>query len=190
MAWAKDTNARVTRWFLALQDFHFLVQHRAGAANSNTGGLFRIWSAFAGLSGVTPHPHLVSPLLHHIITTPGQDAWWGGSVTSFPSPNEHCPGNSRGAPAHQSSQADRPHLRLINPSAHKQSAQRRTERNLSMRQQTNFLSVHFQTGARDRPAPPQAEHGLTRTWTRLRAPQQARAQTPFTLTNKIHPLGT
>ncbi len=53
-------------------------------------------------------------------------------------------------------------------------------------QQTNILSVPFQTAARDRPAP----LGLTRTWTRLRAPQQARAQTPFTLTNKIHPLGT
>ncbi len=31
MARAKDTNARVTRWFLALQDFHFVVLHRAGA---------------------------------------------------------------------------------------------------------------------------------------------------------------
>ncbi len=41
-------------------------------------------------------------------------------VTSVPSPNQCCPGNSRGAPAHQSSRADLPHLRLINPSAHKQ----------------------------------------------------------------------
>ncbi len=29
MARTKDTNARVTRWFLALQDFHFVVRHRA-----------------------------------------------------------------------------------------------------------------------------------------------------------------
>ena len=27
MAAAKDTNARVTRWFLALQDFRFRVEH-------------------------------------------------------------------------------------------------------------------------------------------------------------------
>lgn len=28
MAKAKDTNARVTRWFFALQDFDFVVKHR------------------------------------------------------------------------------------------------------------------------------------------------------------------
>ncbi len=79
MAWAKDTNARVTRWFLALQDFHFLVQHRAEAANSNAEGLSQILSAFAGLSQVTPHPPLVSPLLHHIIRPgPGQRLGGGG----------------------------------------------------------------------------------------------------------------
>ncbi len=42
MARAKDTNARVTRWFLALQDFHFLVQHRAGAAKSNIDPLLQV----------------------------------------------------------------------------------------------------------------------------------------------------
>jgi hypothetical protein len=73
MARAKDTNARITRWFLALQDFHFEVQHRAGAANSNADGLSRIWSAFAGLSGVTPHPPPISPLLTwYRFSRPGQ----------------------------------------------------------------------------------------------------------------------
>ncbi|KAI2662301.1 Retrovirus-related Pol polyprotein from transposon 17.6 [Labeo rohita] len=48
MARAKDTNARVTRWFLALQDFHFEVRHRAGVANANADGLSRIWTAYAG----------------------------------------------------------------------------------------------------------------------------------------------
>ncbi len=66
MARAKDTNARVTRWFLALQDFHFVVRHRAGAANANADGLSRIWAAFSGLSGITPHPPPISPLLSHI----------------------------------------------------------------------------------------------------------------------------
>ncbi|CAM4615096.1 unnamed protein product [Lepidochelys kempii] len=33
------TNARVTRWFLSLQPFHFRVQHRAGSQHSNTDSL-------------------------------------------------------------------------------------------------------------------------------------------------------
>ncbi|KAL0160841.1 hypothetical protein M9458_044566, partial [Cirrhinus mrigala] len=82
MVRAKNTNARVTRWFLALQDFHFDIQHRAGAANANADGLSRIWAAFAGLSGVTPHPPPISPLLTHIIhwtrTTLGGEGGRGG----------------------------------------------------------------------------------------------------------------
>ncbi|KAL0199491.1 hypothetical protein M9458_008031, partial [Cirrhinus mrigala] len=42
MARTKETNARVTRWFLALQDFHFDVRHRSGASNANADGLSRI----------------------------------------------------------------------------------------------------------------------------------------------------
>ena len=38
MATAKDTNARVTRWFLALQDYRFKVVHRPGRANVNGSG--------------------------------------------------------------------------------------------------------------------------------------------------------
>ncbi len=84
MARAKDTNARVTRWFLALQDFHFDVRHRAGTANANADGLSRIWSAFSGLSGVTPHPPLKFPLLSHC-TNRTRTTLRGGSVTSVPS---------------------------------------------------------------------------------------------------------
>ncbi len=62
MARAKDTNARVTRWFLALQDFHFDVRHRAGTAYANADGLSRLWAAFAGLSGVFPPPAPTFPL--------------------------------------------------------------------------------------------------------------------------------
>jgi len=32
MSTAKDTNARVTRWFLELQNFNFSVEHRSGKA--------------------------------------------------------------------------------------------------------------------------------------------------------------
>ena len=41
MAGAKDTNARVTRWFLALQDFHFTVDHRRGKEHANADALSR-----------------------------------------------------------------------------------------------------------------------------------------------------
>ncbi|KAI2647401.1 Retrovirus-related Pol polyprotein from transposon 17.6 [Labeo rohita] len=64
MARAKDINARVTRWFLALQDFNFTVEHRAGTANSNADGLSRLWSAYTGsarrLGGCEKSPELSS----------------------------------------------------------------------------------------------------------------------------------
>ena len=41
MATAKDTSARVTRWFLALQDYHFQVVHRPGRAHANADALSR-----------------------------------------------------------------------------------------------------------------------------------------------------
>ncbi|CAM5157677.1 unnamed protein product [Eretmochelys imbricata] len=37
----KEKNARVTRWFLSLQPFHFRVQHRAGSQHSKADGLSR-----------------------------------------------------------------------------------------------------------------------------------------------------
>ncbi len=95
MARAKDTNARVTRWFLALQDFHFVVRHRAGTANANADGLSRIWAAFAGLSGFIPLPAPVSPFSRR----PGMTLGGGGSVTGVPSAHHRRPGNQRGSPA-------------------------------------------------------------------------------------------
>ncbi len=94
MAQAKDTNARVTRWFLALQDFHFVVRHWAGTANANADGLSRIWAAFAGLSGFIPLPASVSPFSRR----PGTTLGWGG-VTGVPSAHHRRPGNQRGSPA-------------------------------------------------------------------------------------------
>ncbi len=82
MARAKDSNARVTRWFLALQDFCFVVRHRARTSNAN--GLSRFWSAFAGLSGVTTHPPLISPLSLPYVSTRTRTTLRGGSVTSVP----------------------------------------------------------------------------------------------------------
>ena len=41
MAGAKDTNARRTRWFLALQDFRFQVAHRLGKEHANADALSR-----------------------------------------------------------------------------------------------------------------------------------------------------
>lgn len=41
MSTAKDTNARVTRWFLELQNFNFSVEHRSGKAHGNADALSR-----------------------------------------------------------------------------------------------------------------------------------------------------
>uniref|UniRef100_A0A9J8C7I0 Gypsy retrotransposon integrase-like protein 1 n=1 Tax=Cyprinus carpio carpio TaxID=630221 RepID=A0A9J8C7I0_CYPCA len=108
MARAKETNARVTRWFLALQDFNFTVQHRAGTANANADGLSRVWAAFAGLSGSTPRP----PPVSRFSTGLGRRLGWGGCDT--------CPELSSASPwkpsSHTcscSSRAERPHLRII-----------------------------------------------------------------------------
>ncbi len=61
-------------------------------------------------------------------------------MTSVPSPHQRCLGSSRGAPAHSSSRADRPHLRLVSLLAFKQRAHRGKLRSLSMRQNTNSFS--------------------------------------------------
>ncbi|XP_059923375.1 uncharacterized protein LOC132469424 [Gadus macrocephalus] len=53
MATAKDTNARVTCWFLALQDYHFQVVHRPGRAHANADALSRR-DACLGLSRGVP----------------------------------------------------------------------------------------------------------------------------------------
>ncbi|KAI2647466.1 Retrovirus-related Pol polyprotein from transposon 17.6 [Labeo rohita] len=106
MVCAKDTNARVTRWFLALQDFHFEVRHRAGAANVNADGLSRIWTAYAGLSGVIPHPPLTSPLLSPFVHRTRTTLRGGGECDELPRRNQHRPGNQPRAPA-------RTHHRLI-----------------------------------------------------------------------------
>ncbi len=143
-------------------------------ATSGWSGQIQHRSAFAGLSGVTPHPLLVSPLLHHIIRPGLGQRLGGGIVMSVPSPNQHFP------ETHEEHLLTS-HHRLIGHTCrsstrlHISSVLTDEQRNHSMRQQTNILSVPFQTAARDRPASPRAPHGLTRTWTRLRAPQQARA---------------
>lgn len=105
MARAKDTNARVTRWFLALQDFHFEVRHRAGAANANADGLSRIWTAYAGLSGVIPHPPLISPLLSTCLRRT-RTTLRGGGCDEHSQRNQRRPGNQTKTPA-------RPRHRLI-----------------------------------------------------------------------------
>ncbi len=104
MARAKDTNARVTRWFLALQDFHFDVRHRAGTANANADGLSRLWAAFAGLSGVFPPPAPTSPLARGTRTT-----LRGGECDT-------CPGHLSASPWQRRKSPARNHRGLIGPS--------------------------------------------------------------------------
>ncbi len=118
---AKDTNARVTRWFLTLQDFHFAVRHQAGAANANADGLSWIWEAFTGLSGVTPHPPPKFPLLSHDTNGTRTTLGEGGRGEC-----DECPEASSASPWKQarntcpsSSQADRSQLQLITRQLHK-----------------------------------------------------------------------
>ncbi|KAL0152849.1 hypothetical protein M9458_051843 [Cirrhinus mrigala] len=77
MARAKDTNARVTRWFLSFQDFHFDVRLRPGSSNTNADGLSRSWAAYTG---------------------PGRRLGGGGGVTGLPMSNQRRPGNTQAAP--------------------------------------------------------------------------------------------
>ena len=57
MAGAKDTNAQVTWWFLALQDYRFQVDHRPGREHANADTLSRhdacLWSV-RGIPGFQP----------------------------------------------------------------------------------------------------------------------------------------
>ncbi len=108
MARAKDTNARVTRWFLALQDFHFDVRHRAGTANANADGLSRLWAAFAGLSGVFPPPAPTSPLTRGTRTT-----LRGGECDTCPGHLSVSPWQRRKFTCTQSPRTDRSQLRLL-----------------------------------------------------------------------------
>ncbi|KAL0148266.1 hypothetical protein M9458_056412, partial [Cirrhinus mrigala] len=98
MARAKETNARVTRWFLTLQDFHFEVRHRAGATNNNADGLSRIWTAYAGLSGAIPHPPHSSPLLSPFISRT-RTTLRGGECDEYLRAHQCRPGNQRSSAA-------------------------------------------------------------------------------------------
>ncbi len=115
MAKAKDTNARVTRWFLALQDFCFVVRHRAGASNANADGLSRFWSVSTGLSGVTPHPPPISPLLSSYVSTRTRTTLRGGECDERPESSSALPWRQRRNTCTSSSRRDRPHLRLVCP---------------------------------------------------------------------------
>ncbi len=118
MARAKDTNARVTRWFLALQDFHFVVRHRAGAAHANADGLSRIWAAFAGLSGVTPHPPPINPLLSHV-SNRTRTTLRGGECDERPGISSASPWKRRQNTCTSSLPADRSQLQLISRQPYK-----------------------------------------------------------------------
>ncbi|KAL0148578.1 hypothetical protein M9458_056125 [Cirrhinus mrigala] len=97
MTRTKETNARVTRWVLALQDFHFDVRHCSGASNANADGLSRIWSAFA---------------------EPGQRLG-GRECDGHPDCLSASPGKRISNTCRSTSWADRPWLLPIKPRLHK-----------------------------------------------------------------------
>ena len=53
MAKAKDSNARVTHWFLPPQDYKFKVEHRPGKEHTKADALSR-WDACLWRSGGIP----------------------------------------------------------------------------------------------------------------------------------------
>lgn len=62
LKWMKENrekNARVTRWFLALQPYKYKVEHRSGSKNANADGLSRV---HCGVRGST------------------ETSWWGRKV--------------------------------------------------------------------------------------------------------------
>ncbi len=108
MARAKDTNARVTRWFLALQDFHFDVRHRAGAAHANADGLSRMGTAFSGLSMSLPPPAPASPLARGTRAT-----LRGGECDTCPGNQSASPWQRRRNTCSSSRRADRTQLKRL-----------------------------------------------------------------------------
>ncbi|XP_067303559.1 uncharacterized protein [Pseudorasbora parva] len=160
MARAKETNARVTRWFLALQDFNFTVQHRAGTANANADGLSRMWSAFAGLSGSTPQPPPVSPLLRRTRTS-----LRGGECDKCPERSSASPWKQGGNTCTRSSQAEPSQLQLISGRLYKPARRPKREQRVT-------ASTHSEHGSRSPRAPrtqeettPSTEHRTQRTFT-------------------------
>ena len=47
MAQNKEANRRINRWFLALQEFSFVVTHRPGVKMGNADGLSRVHACLA-----------------------------------------------------------------------------------------------------------------------------------------------
>ena len=62
MARAKDSNARITRWFLSLQDFCFDVSHHSGTQHGNADGLSRLHTLMGSCAGPAWDPPV--PRLH------------------------------------------------------------------------------------------------------------------------------
>ncbi len=104
MARAKDTNARVTRWFLALQDFHFDVRHRAGTAYANADGLSRCGQ----LSQVCQGFSLLQPPPSPSLEGPGRRLGGGECDT--------CPGHLSASPWQRRNSPACNHRGLIGPS--------------------------------------------------------------------------
>ncbi len=105
MARAKDTNARVTRWFLVLQDFHFVVRHRLEprtpmpTVSHGSGQLSQV------CQGSLPIHPLTFPYCLIVPTGLGRRLG-GGECDECPEAHQRRPGNRRGTLA-------RPNHRLI-----------------------------------------------------------------------------
>ncbi|KAI2645697.1 Retrovirus-related Pol polyprotein from transposon 17.6 [Labeo rohita] len=98
MARAKDTNARVTRWFLALQDFHFEVRHRGrGRQCQRRRTLTELDSLCRSVRGHSPPTPNLTPSIS--MRSQGQNDAWGGECDEGYWAHQRRPGYKPAAPA-------------------------------------------------------------------------------------------
>ncbi len=88
MARAKDTNARVTRWFLARQDFHFVVRQPGGDGQRQRRWTLPDLGSFRRSVRIHSPPSPSFPVLSRT-----QDDAGGGGGGSVPSTHYRRPGN-------------------------------------------------------------------------------------------------
>ncbi len=91
---------------------------RRGRARQRRRSLSRIWAAFAGLSGVTPHPPPINPLLSHV-SNRTRTTLRGGECDERPGISSASPWKRRQNTCTSSLPADRPQLQLISRQPYK-----------------------------------------------------------------------
>ncbi len=102
----------------------------SSCVTANADGLSRIWAAFAGLSGVTPHPPPINPLLSHV-SNRIRTTLRGGECDEHPGISSASPWKQRQNTCTPSLPADRSQLQLVSRQHYKPSRSRHEGRVLT-----------------------------------------------------------